>query len=281
MLARYTAASRSSDIIRFQVCHWVSARALLARILWVQGLADEAMRTAERSVAEARETNHAIPLCYALALAGCPIALWAGDLVAAERYTSTLIECSRKHRLTLWQAWGRYYQGVLEVNRGDFAGGLRLLRDGLDQLGEARFATRFVTYLGDVAEALGRAGQIAEGLRAIEEAIARFEHTEESWLIAPLLRSKGELLLLQGGEGAAAAAEDHFRQALDRARQQDASTALRAATSLGRVLCNRDRPAEAVALLQPVYDQFTEGFETADLKAAKALLRCWGAYPRR
>jgi predicted ATPase/DNA-binding winged helix-turn-helix (wHTH) protein len=273
MLSRYTAASRSSDIIRFQVCHWVSARALLARILWVQGLADEAMRTAERSIEEARETRHAIPLCYALALAGCPIALWAGDLVAAERCTSALIECSKRHRLTLWQAWGRYYQGVLEVNRGDFAGGLRLLRAGLDQLGEARFAARFVTYLGDVAEALGRAGQIAEGLRPVEEAIARFEHSEASWLIAPLLRSKGELLLLRGGEGAAAAAADHFRQALDRAHRQDAlSTALRAATSLARLLYELDRPAEAIALLQPVYNRFTEGFEMAHLKAAKAIL---------
>jgi tetratricopeptide (TPR) repeat protein len=273
MLARYTAASRSSDIIRFQVCHWVSARALLARILWMQGLADEAMRTAERSVEEARETNHAIPLCYALALAGCPIALWEGDLVAAERHISTLVECATRARLTLWQAWGRYYQGMLAVERGDLAGGLRLLRAGLEQLGEARFAARFVTYLGDVAEALGRAGQIPEGLRTVEEAIARFAHSEASWLIAPLLRSKGELLLLQGGEGAAAMAEDHFRQALDRARRQDAwSTALRAATSLARFLCSRDRHAEAMALLQPVYSRFTEGFETAHLKAAKALL---------
>src|SRR5256885_17079235 len=60
------------------------------------------------------------------------------------------------------------------------------------------------------------AQQIAEALRAVEEAIARFEHSEASWLIAPLLRSKGELLLLQGEEGAAATAEDHFRQALER-----------------------------------------------------------------
>jgi predicted ATPase len=134
-----------------------------------------------------------------------------------------------------------------------------------------------VTYLGDVAEAFGRAGQIAEGLRALEEAIARFEHGEASWLIAPLLRSKGELLLLQGGAGAAATAEDHFRQALDRARRQDAlSTALRAATSLARLLRDLDRPAEAMALLQAVYDRFTEGFATAHLEAAKAILDAAG-----
>jgi predicted ATPase len=91
--------------------------------------------------------------------------------------------------------------------------------------------------------------------------------------MAELLRIKGELLLLEGAPNAAAAAEDHFRQALDWARQQGAlSWELRAATSLARLRRNQGRPAEAAALLQPVYDRFTEGFTTSDLKAAKALL---------
>jgi predicted ATPase len=79
--------------------------------------------------------------------------------------------------------------------------------------------------------------------------------------------------LLQGGSGAAAAAEGHFRQALDWARRQGAlSWELRAATSLARLLRDHDRCAEAMALVAPIYNRFTEGFETADLKAAKALL---------
>ena len=109
------------------------------------------------------------------------------------------------------------------------------------------------------------------GLRAIEEAIVRSEHTEERWVIAELLRVKGELLLLRGAPGAAAAAEDHFRQALDWARRQGAlSWELRAATSLARLWRDQGRSADAMALLQPVYERFTEGFETADLKAAIA-----------
>jgi predicted ATPase len=88
-----------------------------------------------------------------------------------------------------------------------------------------------------------------------------------------LLRVKGELLLLQGAPAAAAAAEDHFRQALGWARQQGAlSWELRTATSLARLLRDQSRAADALALLQPVYDRFTEGFDTADLMAAKALL---------
>jgi predicted ATPase len=78
---------------------------------------------------------------------------------------------------------------------------------------------------------------------------------------------------LQGAQGAAAAAEDHFRQALDWARRQGAlSWELRAATSLARLPRDHSRAADALALLQPIYDRFTEGFDTADLKTAKALL---------
>ena len=88
-----------------------------------------------------------------------------------------------------------------------------------------------------------------------------------------MLRVKGELLLLQGAPGAAAAAEDHFRQALDWAHGHGAlSFELRAATSLARLLRDQGRSADPIALLQPVYDRFTEGFPTADLKTAKALL---------
>jgi predicted ATPase len=96
---------------------------------------------------------------------------------------------------------------------------------------------------------------------------------EGRWPIAEFLRVKGELLLLQGASAAGAAAEDHFRRAIDWVRRQGAlSFERRAATSLARLLRNQGRSADATALLQPVYDRFTEGFDTADLKTAKALL---------
>ena len=100
----------------------------------------------------------------------------------------------------------------------------------------------------------------------------RSERTEERWVIAELLRIRGELLLLKGGSGAAAA-EDHYQQALGWARRQGAlSWELRAATSLARLLRDQNRSTEAIGLLVPVYNRFTEGFETADLKAAKVLI---------
>ena len=273
VLAHYVPPVQKSHIIRFQTDQRVTARVFLARILWVQGFPDQAMRAAHNSVEDARAANHAISLCYALAQAACPIAVLVGDLAAAEHYVGMLLDHSTRHELPLWHAWGRSHQGVLVIHRGDVITGLGLLRAGFDELGEARSALRFLTFLGEMAEALGRAGEIAEGLAAIEEALAWIERTDEHWRIAGLLCWKGELLLLQGAPGAAATAEDHFRQALDWARRQSAlSWELRAVTSLARLLRGQGRSADALALLQPVYDRFTEGFETADLKAAKALL---------
>jgi predicted ATPase len=160
------------------------------------------------------------------------------------------------------------------VKRGDVDSGLRLLRAGFDDLGEANAVFRFSPFLSEMAEALGRAGQIADGLAAIDEGIERCERTEEHWVMSELLRIKGELLVLQDAPAAAAAAEDHFRQALDWARRQGAlSWELRAATSLARLLRDQGSSVDALALLQPVYDRFTEGFETADLKVAKTLLK--------
>jgi predicted ATPase len=108
---------------------------------------------------------------------------------------------------------------------------------------------------------------------AIDEALARSERDEERWCVAELLRVKGELILIAGAPDAAAVAEDYFRQALDWARRQGAlSWELRAATSLARMWRDQNRTNAAREILAAVYDRFTEGFETADLRAAKLLL---------
>ena len=272
VLADYVTPDYGSHILRFQIDIRVTARAFLACTLWLQGFPDQAMRAANSSIEDARATNHAVSLCYALARAACPIALLVGDLAAAERDIGMLLDYSTRYALANWRAFGRSHQGVFDINRGDVVAGLHLLRASLDEVGEVRFAIlRFIPF--QMAEALGRAGQIADGLTEVEKGIVQSEQTEERWQIAELLRIKGELLLLEGAHGVAAAAEDHFRQALDWARRQDAlSWKLRAATSLARLWRDQGRPTEAMALLQPVYDRFTEGFDTTDLKAAKALL---------
>jgi hypothetical protein len=271
VLAHHVAPSRKWQIFRFAVDHRTAARIYLAQILLLQGLPDQAMRTAETSLAEARATNHAIPVGRALALAVCPIALFRGDLAAAERYVEILLDHSTRHRLARWNGFGRIYQAELVIQGGDIRTGLSLLRAGFSEPAAMRYAPRFFASL--MAKTLGRAGQIADGLAAIAEAIEQSERTDELWGIAEMLRVKGELLLLQGAPDAGTSAEDCFRRALDRARRQGAlSWELRAAMSLARLLRDQGRSADAKALLQPVHDRFTEGFETADLKAAHALL---------
>ena len=263
------------QFIRLQLDPRVTARVHLARIFWLQGFPDSAMREAERSVNDARAAEHAISFSYALHRAACPVPLWNGDLAAAGHCADMLLEHAKRHALAHWQLYGWGYQGAVAIRRGDVATGLRLLRSCFKELGETGItAPRFMRFAAVyMAEGLGKAGQIADALAAIDDAIARAERTEELWQFAELLRVKGELVLLPGAAPQAAAAEDYFRQALDWARRQGAlSWELRAAASLARLLRDQGRAAEALALLQPVYDRFTEGSETADLKAAKALL---------
>jgi predicted ATPase/DNA-binding winged helix-turn-helix (wHTH) protein len=271
VLAEHVTPDYTSPFFRFQFRPHAGARVLLAWILWLQGFPDQAIRAAENSVEEARAANHVLSVCYALAHAACPIALLVGDVAAAESYLTLLLDQSTRYSLPLWAALGRSDWGVLLIKRGDLDAGLRLLRAGF---GEGRVAWWLTTYRDAMAgEALGRAGQIGDGLVLVEEAIDHSERTEDRWQIAELLRVKGELLLMQGGSSAAATAEDHFRQSLDWARREGAlSWELRAATSLAQLLRDQSRAADAVALLRSVYDRFTEGFDTADLKAAKALL---------
>jgi predicted ATPase len=271
VLADYEAVDHRAYKIRFQIDLLVAARVVLARILWLQGFPDQAMRAAASSIEDAQAADHAVSLCYALGLGACQIALLVGDLATAEHYVGMLLDHSTRHALTHWRAVGACHQEALAIKRGGVMTGSRLLCAGFNEVGDSTLALRFIVLL--VTETLGFAGQVWEGSVELNEAIERPEQTEECWLIAELLRLKGEFLLLQGPPGAATDAEGHFQQALDSARRQGAlSLELRAATSLARLMRDQGRSADATALLQPIYDRFTEGFDTADLKAAKALL---------
>jgi predicted ATPase len=273
MLDGYVVSVQRLPLVLFQFDQRLIARIALARILWLQGFPDQARRTAHSTVDDARTLNHAVSWCLALSKAACPIALFTGDLAAAESYVAMLIDSSAAHALPIWRAEGHRFHGVLLIRKGDFDTGLRLLRNSLEELPETSYQPYLTWFLGVLAEGLGRAGQVAQGLDAIDDALARSERNEDRWCVAELLRIKGELLLLQGISGAAVAAELHYQQALGWARRQGAlSWELRAATSLARLLRDQNRSTEAVALLTPVYDRFTEGFETDDLKAAKAMI---------
>jgi predicted ATPase len=245
---------------------------MLARILWLQGFSDQALRIALDNVENARAIDHAMSLCYALEAASL-VALWAGDRSVAERSVAMLLEHSARHALTVWHARGRCLNGVLFIKHGDVGRGVGLLRTNLDELSETGFVPHHTALLGTLAEGLSGVGQVSQGLTVVDEALARSERDEELWCIAELSRIKGEIVLQTGAPKAAATAERLFRQSIDVARRQGAlSCELRAAMSLARLWRAQQRASQAHKLLAPVYRRFTEGFGTADLVAARALL---------
>ena len=164
-------------------------------------------------------------------------------------------------------------EGQLSIKRGDLIAGVHGLRAALYELPEMGFVRKRPALLGALAEGLARIGQVAEGLLAIDEALARCEQTDERWNMSELLRIRGELLLLESTTEATAAAEEHLLQGLEVAHQQGAlSWELRCATGIARLWRDQARRKTARELLATVYDRFTEGFATADLRSAKALI---------
>jgi predicted ATPase/DNA-binding winged helix-turn-helix (wHTH) protein len=251
----------------------VSGRSALARVYWIQGFPDQAVRMANSATVEGRSSNSPFMFCFALTWAAYPVAMLNGDLAAAEAAVALLLDTSAEHRASIYEMWGRRCQATLLAKKGDAENSVLVLRDTLNTFRERGLTLAYTSTMCDCAEALGLAGRLAEGLAAIDDALTRCERVEERWCIAELLRVKGALLLSMGGPDAMDAAEDLFMQGLDWARGQGAlSWELRCATSLAQLLRFRPRANEPHDRLAQVYNRFTEGFTTADLRTAKALL---------
>jgi len=273
MRAGYASPVTSSHIIRYQNDQVIAARRVLAPILWLQGYPDRAMRMVEDAVADALALGHALTLCNFLAQAACPLAFLTGDLTAAKRYTAILVDQATRYSLDVWNTYGRCFEGLLLTKEGNFEAGLSQMRDAGNHMRQVGFLQYYTPYLGLLAEVSVVSGRVAPGLAAIDEAIARAESTEERWCLAELLRIKGELLLCDTAGANAVAAEHYFQDAMRVAREQSVlSWELRVAASLCRMQMAQRRSEAAKDLLASVYDRFTEGFETADLRDAHSLL---------
>jgi predicted ATPase/DNA-binding winged helix-turn-helix (wHTH) protein len=259
-----------------QVDPRISARATLARTLWIQGFPDQARQIAEEGFVEAQRSGNATLLCFALTWGIIPVARLNGDLAAAEDAAALQLRVSEQHGLVNYHTWCLCVQAMLRVNRGDVSAGIVALRASLDELRERRMTTSFVARLGDLAEALGLCGQVAEGLSAIDEALRLSETNDERWCTAELLRIKAELMLIDDCNQPERTAETLFAESLGWARRQSAqSWELRTSTGLARLLHRRGRLGEAYRLLSSAYQRFTEGFTTADLRVARTLLDDW------
>jgi predicted ATPase/DNA-binding winged helix-turn-helix (wHTH) protein len=240
----------------------VSMRIVLSRILWLEGRPDQAVGMAEECVEQAAGA-HTIALSQALGMAACPIALWRGDNVAARALVDRLMDLARHHSSDYWQSWAQTYDAVLSA-RASIAASTVQAADAPD---------RPRPFIGaSNAKQLDCAGTLAEGL-VDASTIARVEAGTVGWCAPEILRAQGESLLRAGTPEAASAAESCYLRSLDLARHQAAlSWEMRTAISLGRLWRARRRVSEARELVATTYERFTEGFDTADLRAAKSLL---------
>lgn len=273
MLSHYVAPVHRAHIIRFQFDQKVTARNFLVSILWLQGFVTQALTMNASNVEEAQALDHTLTLCNSLTKGACLLSLMANDLPGAQHYIALLLSRSVREGLAIWHSWGKCFEGILLIKQGDLALGLDLLRMTLDGLPENRFSLRHTWVYAEYADGLRLANRIAEGRKIIDKALGMCERDEELWCIAEVLRIRGELLQAEGGRTADRAAEEQFQQSLDWARRQEAlSWELRTALSLARYYQRSGRRREARSLLAPIYGRFVEGFETTDLRHAKALI---------
>jgi predicted ATPase len=193
-----------------------------------------------------------------------------GDDAALHELAGQLVGVASENGFPYYRARGTIYRGWVRIKNGDVTKGISLLRHGSAAYRGTGAEVWMPHYTALLAMACEIAGQIEEGLTLLDDALQAIERTGERWFAAELNRHKGELLLRQGH---ADAAEELYRRALSIAVQQEAKLwELRAAASLARLWAEAGRRDEARDLLAPVYGWFTEGFDTPDLKGAKALL---------
>jgi class 3 adenylate cyclase/predicted ATPase len=270
-IARYTPDRRRSPMHRMAQDLGVACRAFAALTLWLLGYSKQALACIQDALALAHELSH----LYSLAIARCYAAIvsqFRRDMSAAHEHAETAITLSTEQGFPFYAAWGTNLRGWALAMEGQGGESMAQVRQGIiayRNTGAAAFLPYFCTVLAEVCNHLGHT---ADGLQALAEAHTVVEQHEERWWEAEVYRLRGVLLLRQPGTPPPEA-EACFQRALEVAcRQQAKSLELRAAMSLARLWQQQDRRAEAHELLAPVYGWFTEGFDTADLQEAKALL---------
>jgi predicted ATPase len=195
---------------------------------------------------------------------------------AVQERTEAAIALSTEQGFAIWLAASAYWRGWVLAEQGQGEEGIAQIRQGLAAWRETGAELSWHYLLGLLAEAHAKMGQVKEGLAAIDEALEAMPTSGRFWE-AELYRLKGELLLKDEGGGmkdeVEAKAEECFRQAIEVAQRQGAkSLELRATVSLGRLWQSQGKQEEAHRMLVEIYGWFTEGFDTTDLKEAKALL---------
>jgi class 3 adenylate cyclase/predicted ATPase len=239
--------------------------------LWLLGYPDAAFTDAEHALTHAREIGHAASLMYTLGH-GLFARYECGNYASATAAVDELVALAEKKGTLFWKAFGLMHQGCVCALNAQPSDAVRLITSGMEAR-ELTGATIWVPFfLSYLARACAELGDFEDARRSINEAITTVERTKEKWCEAEVYRTAGEIMLV-ASERDAAKAETYFNHALTVARGQQAkSWELRAAMSMARLWRDRGKPQQACELLASVYGWFTEGFDTRDLKEAKALL---------
>jgi predicted ATPase len=241
-----------------------------AAALWLLGFPDQALETSREALALAEKLSHPFSLSYALNLAAL-VCQFCRNVEEARERIEAADALASEQGVPFWLAWRDVLRGWALTEQGQRQG-ITQMRQGLNAYGAAGAEVARTYFLALLAEAHGKEGQAEEGLTVLAEALTVVDKTGERWWQAELHRLNGELLLAVPS-GSHATAEACIQQACDVARRQGArSLELRAAVSLSRLWQRQGKQDEARELLGEIYDWFTEGFDTADLKEAKALL---------
>jgi hypothetical protein len=239
-----------------QFDHRVTAHAVLGRILWIQGFADQGLREAAQSVELAESTGHTLSKCYALTQAA-GVALWAGNMQAATQWSAMLQESAARHSLNYWQSWAQCLQVGIRLRSGDRLA-LARLRALLD---DPLCSPLHLEMLATVAEEL-----------ATDLVFARAEDNRAGWGTAEILRVRAHRLAAESPNNTARV-QHLLQRSLAISRRQGAlAWELRASMSLACLWQSQGRVSQAARLLRTAMAQFTEGLETRDFFKARALL---------
>ena len=248
-----------------------AVRNVLARSLWALGLPDQALVVAGEAAREATDLGDPQTLAYVL---GSILFVYVrtGQWLTAEEVINRLHGYATKHHLSTYVPLAVGWQGHLAVLRGDLSRGIELLQTALADLRVAGYELYSRLLNAALAEGLAKAGQLELAYSKVCEAVAWSESHGPSADLLELLRVKGETLIAMSPSDTRQG-EACLQNSLDLARQQGAlSMELRSGMSLARVWAGQGQSERAVALLAPIYDRFSEGFETLDVVVASKLL---------
>ena len=239
--------------------------------VWLLGYPDAALIDAADALSDAREIGHAASVTYALLFTWFT-RMFCGNYSAAAAQADEIVTLANAKGSELWNACGLEVQGCLAGLTGRALDAVQIITSGLSALQSTGLTLWMPVWVSYLARAYADLGQFGDAWRCIGEAMATVETTGEIWYEAELHRMAGEIAVLSP-ERDAAKAQAYFEHSLAVAREQQAkSWELRAAMSMARLWRDQGKPQQARELLAPVYGWFTEGFDTLDLKEAKALL---------